>query len=62
MPRMNREYTLDSLQNAGQAAEEEFESLALEGLHSRETIAVGPGYREEKQRRLYERLKKTGSP
>jgi hypothetical protein len=59
---MNREYTLDSLQNAGQEPRKSFESLALEGLHSRGTIAVGPGYREEKQRRLYERLKKTGSP
>jgi len=43
-----------------QEAEEELEALALEGLHSGDPIEVGPGYWEEKHRRLQERLKKTG--
>ena len=43
---------------ADQAAEEEIESLALEGLHSGEPVEAGPGYWEEKHRRLEERLKK----
>jgi len=46
---------------ADQAAEEEFEGLALEGLDSGEAIDVGPAYWEEKHRRLDERLKKTGT-
>jgi hypothetical protein len=40
-------------------AEEELEALALEGLNSGESIVPGPGYWEEKHRRLEERLKKT---
>ena len=44
-----------------QAAEEELESLAREGLNSGEPVQVGPGYWEEKHRRLDERLKKTGT-
>ena len=47
--------------NADQAAEEELESLALEGLKSGDPIQAGPGYWEEKHRRLDERLKKTGT-
>jgi hypothetical protein len=42
-------------------AEEELEALAIEGLNSGDPIEVGPGYWEEKHRRLEERLKKTGT-
>jgi len=52
---------IESLLKADQSAEEELESLALEGLNSGEPIEVGPGYWEEKHRRLDERLKKTGT-
>ncbi|MEO7651197.1 MAG: type II toxin-antitoxin system ParD family antitoxin [Bryobacteraceae bacterium] len=44
-----------------QAAEDELEALALEGLNSGGPIEIGPGYWEEKHRRLAERLKKTGT-
>jgi hypothetical protein len=44
-----------------QAAEDEIEALALEGLQSGDPIEVGPGYWEEKHRRLEERLKNTGT-
>lgn len=44
---------------ADQSAEEELESLALKGLNSGEPIEAGPGYWEEKHRRLDERLKNT---
>jgi hypothetical protein len=44
-----------------QAAEEELENLAVEGLNSGDPIDVGPGYWEEKHRCLEERLKKTGT-
>ena len=46
---------------ADQAAEEELESLALEGLKSGDPVQVGAGYWEEQHRRLDERLKKTGT-
>ena len=46
---------------ADQAAEEELESLALEGLHSGPPIEIGPGYWEERHRRLDERLANTGT-
>ena len=36
---------------------EELETLALEGLNSGEPIEAGPGYWEEKHRRLDARLK-----
>ena len=52
---------VERLLKADQSAEEELESLALEGLNSGEPIPVGPGYWEEKHRRLDERLKKTGT-
>lgn len=52
---------VERLVSAEQSAEEELESLALEGLNSGEPIAVGPGYWEEKHRRLEERLKRTGT-
>jgi hypothetical protein len=44
-----------------QAAEEELENLAADSLNSGDPIDVGPGYWEEKHRRLEERLKKTGA-
>jgi hypothetical protein len=43
---------VDRLLNADQAAEEEIESLALEGLASGEPIDAGPAYWEEKHRQL----------
>ena len=52
---------VERLLKADQSAEDELESLALEGLNSGEPIQVGPGYWEEKHRRLDERLKKTGT-
>ena len=52
---------VERLLSADQAAEDELESLALDGLNSGDPIAVGPGYWEEKHRRLDERLKKTGT-
>lgn len=52
---------VERLLNADQSEEEELESLAVEGLNSGEPIAVGPGYWEEKHRRIEERLKKTGT-
>jgi hypothetical protein len=54
------EASVERLVNADQAAEEELEALALEGLNSGEPIEAGPGYWEDKHRRLEERLKKTG--
>ena len=44
-----------------QQAGDELEALALEGLHSGEPIEIGPGYWEDKHRRLDERLKQTGT-
>ena len=52
---------VERLLNADQSPEEELESLALEGLKSGDPIESGPGYWEEKHRRLDERLKKTGT-
>lgn len=52
---------VERLVGADQAAEEELETLALEGLNSGAPNAVGPGYWEEKHRRLDERLKRTGT-
>ncbi len=52
---------VERLVGADQAAEEELETLALEGLNSGSPIEVGPGYWEEKHRRLDERLKRTGT-
>jgi hypothetical protein len=52
---------VERLLGADQAAEDELESLALEGLNSGEPIKVGPGYWEEQHRRLDERVKKTGT-
>jgi hypothetical protein len=52
---------VERLLRSDQQADEELESLALEGLNSGEPIEAGTGYWEEKHRRLNERLKKTGA-
>jgi len=52
---------VERLIRSDQQADEELETLALEGLSSGEPIEIGPGYWEEKHRRLDERLKKTGT-
>ena len=44
---------------ADQAAEQELEALALEGLSSGQPIEAGPQYWQEKHRRLDERHKRT---
>jgi hypothetical protein len=49
---------VERLVHADQLAEEELESLALEGLNSGPALEIGPGYWEEKHRRLDERLTK----
>lgn len=52
---------VERLVNADQSAEEEIESLALEGLNSGSPIEVGTGYWEAKHRQLDERVTKTGT-
>jgi uncharacterized protein YoaH (UPF0181 family) len=52
---------VERLVNADQSAEEEIEGLALEGLSSGEPVEIGPGYWEEKHRRLDDRLRKTSA-
>lgn len=52
---------VERLVDADQAAEEELEFLALEGLNSGASNEVGPGYWAEKHRMLDERLKRTGT-
>ena len=52
---------VERLVSADQSAEDELETLALEGLNSGAPIEIGPGYWGEKQRRLDERLKRTGT-
>jgi hypothetical protein len=52
---------LERLVQADQSAEEELESLALDGLHSGDPIPVEHGYWEEQHRRVDDRLKKTGT-
>ena len=52
---------VERLISADQSAEEEIETLALEGLDSGAPIEMGPNYWEEKRRRLDERLKRTGT-
>jgi hypothetical protein len=47
---------VERLVSADQAAEDEIESLALEGLNSGPAIDVGAGYWELKHRHLDERL------
>ena len=52
---------VERLVNADQAAEDEIEALALEGLNSGPAIEVRPGYWQERHRELDERLKRTGT-
>jgi hypothetical protein len=52
---------IERLLRADQQAEDEIRILALEALNSGEPIEAGPGYWEEKHRRLDERLRKTGA-
>ena len=52
---------VERLVRADQEGEDELEALTLEGLNSGEPIEVGPGYWEDKHRRLDERLNKTGT-
>jgi len=49
---------VERLVRAEQQAEDKLEALALEGLNSGEPINAGPGYWEDKHRRLDERLNK----
>ena len=58
---LNVDAYLERLVSADQTAEEELESLAVEGLTSGAPIEVGPGYWEKKHRRLDERLNRTGT-
>jgi antitoxin ParD1/3/4 len=58
---ISMETYLERLVSADQAAEEELETLALEGLNSGEPIGVSPGFWEEMHRELDERLKRTGT-
>jgi hypothetical protein len=53
---------VERLVRAEQQAEDEIEALALEGLNSGEPIEVGPGYWQDKHRRLDERLNKARIP
>ena len=50
------EVYVERLIRADQQAEDELEALAMEGLRSGEPIEPGPGYWEEKHRRLDERI------
>lgn len=50
---------VEKLVSFEQSAEEELETLALEGLNSGDPLPVGLGYWEEKHRRLDERLENT---
>ena len=52
---------VERLVKADEAALDELESLAVEGLNSGDPVEAGPGYWEEKHRRLDEQLKKTGA-
>ncbi len=52
---------IERIASDDQAAEDELEALAVEGLNSGEPIETGLGYWEEKHRRLEERLNKTGT-
>ncbi len=47
---------VERLLNADQSAEEEFKSVAFEGLNSGDPVQVGPGYWEEEHRLLDARL------
>ena len=47
---------VERLVQADQDTEGELEALAMEGLNSGEPVEIGPGYWEEKHRRLDARL------
>jgi hypothetical protein len=53
---------VERLVRAEQDGENELEVLAMQGLTSGAPAEVGPGYWEEKHRRLDEQLKKTANP
>jgi hypothetical protein len=50
---------IEGLVRADERAENELEELALEGINSGTPLEIGPGYWEEKHRRLDERLRNT---
>lgn len=50
---------VEGLVHADEAAEEELEALALEGLNSGPSIETDPGYWEQKHSSLDERLRRT---
>jgi hypothetical protein len=52
---------IERIAREDQQAEEELEALALEGLHSGESIEPNEKYWEEKRRRLIERHQKSGT-
>ena len=47
---------VERLVESDQAAEQELESLALEGVNSGEPVEIGPEYWQDKHRRLDQRL------
>ena len=53
---------LERIARDDQAAEEELEALAIEGLNSGESIEANERYWAEKRQRLMNRLQKTGTP
>lgn len=52
---------LEHLVRRDQRGREELAALALEALNSGEAIEIGPGYWEEKHRRLDARLTESGA-
>lgn len=52
---------VERLLKSDQAARDELQSLALEGLTSGKPFEPGPGYWEEKRRLLDQRLKESGA-
>jgi hypothetical protein len=53
---------VEQLLTRRERAREQIETWALEGRNSGPPIEVGPGYWEERQRRLLERMDRAGSP
>jgi hypothetical protein len=53
---------LERIARDDQAAEEELEALAIEGLNSGESIEADERYWAEKRQRLMNRRQKTGTP
>lgn len=52
---------LERIASDDQAAEDELEALAIEGLHSGESIAADSAYWATKRQRLIDRHRKTGA-